>query len=126
MFSEKEEKVYELQKFILSHLYEKLTLENLAAQVGLSEWQCYRSFKEAAGISIADYIRRARLSEAARKLKEEKKKVLDVALEAGYDSTDGFQRAFFTEFGCNPAEYEKSDISILSYVPYDIKYRSKD
>lgn len=81
MFSEKEEKVYELQKFILSHLYEKLTLENLAAQVGLSEWQCYRSFKEAAGISIADYIRRARLSEAARKLREEKKKVLDVALK---------------------------------------------
>ena len=126
MFTEKEEKVYELQKFILSHLYEKLTLENLAAQVGLSEWQCYRSFKEAAGISIADYIRRARLSEAARKLREEKKKVLDVALEAGYDSTDGFQRAFFAEFCCNPAEYEKSDISILSYVPYDIKYRSKD
>jgi AraC-like DNA-binding protein len=62
------------KKFILSHLYEKLTLENLAAQVGLSEWQCYRSFKEAAGISIADYIRRARLSEAARKLKEEKRK----------------------------------------------------
>jgi len=126
MFSEKEEKVYELQKFILSHLYEKLTLENLAAQVGLSEWQCYRSFKEAAGISLADYIRRARLSEAARKLREGKKKVLDIALEAGYDSPDGFQRAFFTEFGCNPAEYEKSDISILSYVPYDIKYRSKD
>ena len=67
----------------------------------------FRSFKEAAGISIADYIRRARLSEAARKLREEKKKVLDVALEAGYDSTDGFQRAFFAEFGCNPAEYEK-------------------
>ena len=99
MFSEKEEKVYELQKFILSHLYEKLTLENLAAKSGLSEWQCYRSFKEVAGISIADYIRRARLSEAERKLREEKKKVLDVALEAGYDSTDGFQRAFFTEFG---------------------------
>ena len=37
MFSEKEEKVYELQKFILSHLYEKLTLENLAAKSGLSE-----------------------------------------------------------------------------------------
>ena len=42
MFSEKEEKVFELQKFILSHLYEKLTLENLASQVDLSEWQCYR------------------------------------------------------------------------------------
>ena len=55
MFSEKEEKVYELQKFILSHLYEKLTLENLAAQVDLSEWQCYRSFKEAAGISIIKF-----------------------------------------------------------------------
>ena len=99
MFSKKEEKVYELQKFILSHLYEKLTLENLASQVDLSEWQCYRSFKEAVGISIADYIRRARLSEAARKLREEKKKVLDVALEAGYDSPDGFQRAFLWSYG---------------------------
>ena len=76
-------------------------------------------------MSIADYIRRAKLSEAARKLKDEKKKVLDIALEAGYDSPEGFQRAFFSEFGCNPAEYEKSDISILSFVPYDIKYRDK-
>ena len=124
MFSEKEEKVYAIQKYILSHLYEKLTLGSLAARTDLSEWQCYRLFKEVAGISIADYIRRAKLADAARKLKEEQKKVIDVALEAGYDSPDGFQRAFFAEFGCNPAEYEKSDIPILSYVPYDIKYRS--
>ena len=126
MFSEKEEKVYEIQKFILSHLYEKLTLESLAARTDLSEWQCYRYFKEVAGISIADYIRRAKLADAARKLKEEQKKVIDVAFEAGYDSPDGFQRAFFNEFCCNPAEYEKFDIPILRYVPYDIKYRSKD
>ena len=126
MFSEKEEKVYEIQKYILSHLYEKLTLDSLAARTDLSEWQCYRIFKEIAGISIADYIRRAKLADAACKLKEEQKKVIDVALEAGYDSPDGFQRAFLNEFGCNPAEYEKSDIPILSYVPYDIKYRSKD
>ena len=113
MFSEKEEKVFEIQKYILSHLYENLTLENLAARTDYSEWQCYRIFKETVGISIADFIRRAKLSEAAWKLKEEKRKVLDVALEAGYDSPDGFQRAFFAEFGCNPAEYEKSDIPIL-------------
>ena len=43
MFSEKEEKVYAMQKYILSHLYENLTLKNLAARTDLSEWQCYRS-----------------------------------------------------------------------------------
>nr|MCR5189060.1 AraC family transcriptional regulator [Treponema sp.] len=103
MFSQKEEKVYTIQKYILSHLYEKVTLEELANLFQLSEWQCYRLFKEVAGMSIADYIRRAKLSEAARQLKEEHKKVLDVALDAGYDSPEGFQRAFFSEFGCNPA-----------------------
>ena len=114
-----------IQKYILSHLYEKITLAQLAALCDYSEWQCYRLFKDVAGMSIADYIRRAKLSEAARKLKDEKKKVIEAALEAGYDSPEGFQRAFFSEFGCNPAEYEKSDISILSFVPYDIKYRDK-
>lgn len=126
MFSQKEEKVYTIQKYILSHLYEKVTLEELAKLVQLSEWQCYRLFKEVAEMSIADYIRRAKLSEAARQLKEEHKKVLNVALDAGYDSPEGFQRAFFSEFGCNPAEYEKSEIPILSFVPYDIKYRDKN
>ena len=125
MFSQKEETVYTIQKYILSHLYEKITLAQLAALCDYSEWQCYRLFKDVAGMSIADYIRRAKLSEAARKLKDEKKKVIEAALEAGYDSPEGFQRAFFSEFGCNPAEYEKSDISILSFVPYDIKYRDK-
>ena len=46
-----------------------------------------------------------KLTGAARRLKESDAKVIDVALDSGFESVDGFQRAFYREFGCNPGTY---------------------
>lgn len=70
-----------------------------------------------------EYIQRLRLSKSALRLKNENSKVLDIALEMGFGSTDGYQRAFHRVFGCNPKEYAKSPIPITLFVPYGVKFR---
>ena len=73
----------------------------------------------------AVYIRRLRLSKSALRLRDEKIKIIDVAFDAGYNSVDGYQRAFYKEFCCNPYEYSMRPTPIYLFKPYGIKYAQK-
>jgi AraC family transcriptional regulator len=46
-----------------------------------------------------------------------------VAYEIGFGSVDGYQRAFFREFGCNPKEYALNPIPLSLFTPYGVKFR---
>ena len=41
----------------------------------------------------------------------------------GFGSVDGYQRAFYREFGCNPGEYAVHPVPIKLFVPYGVKCR---
>lgn len=117
------EAVQRMQDYIAAHLTENITLAALAEVSYFSPWYAYKLFLHHVGLTPADYIRRFRLSRAALKLRDEQCKVIDVALELGFGSVDGYQRAFFREFGCNPSEYAKSPIPLYLFTPYGVKYR---
>ena len=71
----------------------------------------------------SDYIRRLRLSKSALKLRDSTCKIADVAFEMGFDSVDGYQRAFQREFGCNPREYAMNPVPLYLFTPYGVKFR---
>lgn len=48
---------------------------------------------------------------------------MDVAYEMGFESVDGYQRAFYREFGRNPAEYAAHPVPIRLFIPYGVKFR---
>ena len=73
----------------------------------------------------AVYIRRLRLSKSALRLRDEKVKIIDVALDSGFESVDGYQRAFYKEFGCNTYEYSIRPTPIYLFKPYGIKYANR-
>ena len=50
-------------------------------------------------------------------------RIVDAAFELGFGSVDGYQRAFFKEFGCNPGEYAKKPVPLYLFTPYGVKYR---
>lgn len=116
--------VQRMQDYIEAHFADKITLCDLSNEAMYSPFYCARIFKELTGFSPAEYIRRLRLSRSALRLRDEKCKVIELAFDAGYDSVDGYQRAFHNEFGCNPREYEKSPIPISLFIPYGVKFRS--
>ncbi|MGN0676163.1 MAG: helix-turn-helix domain-containing protein [Ruminococcus sp.] len=115
--------VQRMQEYIEEHLTDEITLSDLSKASFFSPWYSYRLFCSYLEITPSEYIRRLRLSRSALLLKKGGSKVIDIAFEMGFGSADGFQRAFFREFGCNPKEYSKNKIPVPLFIPYGIKFR---
>ncbi len=116
------EAVQRMQDYIAIHLDTNITMADLAKVSQYSPWYSYRLFSDLLHMTPAVYIRRLRLSKSALRLRDEKARIIDVAFDAGYDSVDGYQRAFYKEFGCNPYEYSVCPTPIYLFKPYGIKY----
>lgn len=115
--------VQRMQEFIDSHLGEEITLADLASVSYFSPWHSYRLFCLHTGLSPASYIRKLRLSEASRRLKDKKCQVTDLAFELGFKSVDGFIRAFEHEYGISPGVYRQNHVPITLFIPYKVKFR---
>ncbi len=85
-----------------------LTLETLATETGLSPYHFLRTFERVTGVTPHQYVRRARLREAATRLTTESTKVLDVALDCGFGDVSNFNHAFRAEFGVTPRVFRRT------------------
>ncbi len=81
------------------------TLADLAAADGRSPFHLQRLFRAEVGESPLQYSRRVRLQRAAAALLVTHKSVLDIGLDAGYDSHEGFTRAFRALFSLSPKQF---------------------
>ena len=90
--------------YIEAHMSEDMDYCDLANIVCCSVYQFGRIFSYVVGISLSEYVRRRRLSQAALELQGGDKKVIDVALRYGYNSSDAFTRAFSAMHGVTPKE----------------------
>jgi AraC family transcriptional regulator len=82
-----------------------LSLGTLASEAGLSPYHFLRTFERLTGLTPHQYVRRARLREAATRLLIGAGKVLDVALDCGFGDVSNFNRAFRAEFGVSPRKF---------------------
>lgn len=119
------EAVQRMQDYIQLNLDKEISMAELARASMYSPWYSYRLFVQLLDMTPAVYIRRLRLSKSALRLRDEKVKILDVALDAGFESVDGYQRAFYKEFGCNPYEYSVCPVPIYLFKPYGVKYSKR-
>lgn len=115
--------VQRMQEYIEAHLDQEIDLAQLSRVSLFSPWYSYRLFKEHTGLTVADYIRRLRLSRSAMRLKNENVRITDAAFEMGFGSVDGYTRAFCREFGCNPMEYARNPMPITLFIPYGVKFK---
>ena len=118
------EAVQKMQDYIEVNLHENITLGDLSKVSMFSPWYSYRLFMKYLGMTPAEYIRKLRLSKSALKLRDCECKVVDVAYESGFSSVDGYQRAFFREFGYNPSEYAAKPVPLYLFTPYGVKFRN--
>jgi len=113
--------VQRMQNYIGEHLKEEITLSDLARASLFSPWHSYRLFRQYTGMTPAAYIRSLRLSQSAVRLKSGSCRVTDAALDSGFDSVEGYTRAFFREFGMNPSEYTRNPVSLPLFLPFGTK-----
>ena len=119
------EAVQRMQDYIEEHLDTNITMAALSGVSHYSPWYSYRLFADLLHMTPAVYVRRLRLSKSALKLRDEKVKIIDIAFESGFESVDGYQRAFYKEFGCNPYEYSARPTPIYLFKPYGIRYKRR-
>ncbi|HKF20321.1 MAG TPA: AraC family transcriptional regulator [Candidatus Angelobacter sp.] len=86
-----------------------LTLEELAQEAKLSIYHFLRTFQRLTGLTPHQYVRRARLRNAATLLAAGKSRVLDIALDCGFGDLANFNHAFRGEFGMAPLAYRKQN-----------------
>ena len=109
-----ENHIFRSLEIIESRITEKLTVENIAAGVFISKYHYMRLFREIVGGSVMEYVTKRKLTLAGKALLETDASILEVALDCGFDSRDGFSRSFKAYMGVTPAEYRKYGLAAIS------------
>lgn len=88
---------------------EKLLLDLLAQEVGLSPFYFHRLFKKEMNETPTECISRIRLERAAHLMViDSRLSMTDIAYDCGFSSPSDFSRAFFKKFGETPLELSRS------------------
>ncbi len=107
---------------VQQHLDEPLGINELADIACFSPYHFHRIFKGMVGESVKEYVRRLRLERAASQLKLGSASVIDIALNAGYNSHEAFTRSFRTAFGAAPSRYRSARKLELAATPSGVHY----
>lgn len=73
------------------------------------------------GMTINEYVHKRRLTAAALELKNSQIKIIDLAINCGYQSSESFSKAFKQFHGCLPSEAKDSLHPVKYFKPITIK-----
>lgn len=96
--------------YIEDHITDELSLASIADYAGVPDFHFRKVFLYLSGLTLGEYIKNRKLSEACKDLLAGER-VTDVAFKYGYQSMDGFSRAFKKWSGFLPSEALKSKTS---------------
>lgn len=102
------ERVNRVIDFIGKHLDEELELDKLCHIACFSKYHFHRLFTAQTGVSLKSYIKWLRLKRAAHQLTVQKEDtIINVALDAGFESHEAFSRAFKQACGQSPTSFRR-------------------
>lgn len=94
-------------EFVEQHLFDDVSVHDIAAASHYSTYHFSRVFKALVGDTPKEYLRKRRLTVAARQLLSGPISILDLALNCQFESQEAFTRAFKSLFNISPAQYRK-------------------
>jgi AraC family transcriptional regulator len=101
--------------YIEQNLAEEVDYSEAAKRACCSTFYLQRTFFVVIGMTLAEYVRRRRLTLAARELSSSRVRVLDVAIKYGYDSPDAFTRAFRNMHGITPQAAREPGAQLVAF-----------
>jgi AraC family transcriptional regulator len=93
--------------FVSEHLFDDITLADMARVAGLSTFHFARTFAAAFGVPPHCYVSRMRLDRAMAQIADGKLPLAQIAFDARFSSQSSFTRAFRRATGITPAEYRR-------------------
>ena len=101
------ERLLRVMVYIQNRLDGPIPLEDLAKVACFSPYHFHRIFRGMVGESVKEYVRRLRLERAAFRLTSTNRSVIEIALDAGYETHESFTRAFSRVFSMSPSAYRR-------------------
>ena len=102
------ELVHEVHEYLLQHMEERVTIEELARIFHINTTTLKAVFKSVYGNSLAAHIKEHRMERAAELLRSTDLSILEIAGRVGYDSQSKFTAAFKSAYQVLPKEYRKA------------------
>ncbi len=104
-FSPQEEYLQKIVKYIHVHIWDRITVAELAAYVGLDRSYLYKIFKQALKISPQEFILNAKLQHACELLRTTDMSIGNIARSVGYQDQLAFSKIFKQKYNCSPKQY---------------------
>lgn len=101
----KDDAVKKAQEYIEQNIEEKLTVDELAANVAVGRRSFERRFRQATNNSVLEYIQRIKIEAAKRSFETSRKNINEVMFNVGYTDTKAFRLTFKKITGLTPVEY---------------------
>ena len=111
--------------FMEEHITEEIDYEQVAQIACCSSYHFQRMFAYLANVTLAEYIRRRRMSLAVTDLQNGSEKIIDVATKYGYASPTAFNRAFQSVHGIAPSLIKENGVPLKSFPPINFKITIK-
>ncbi|MDR0948838.1 MAG: AraC family transcriptional regulator [Lachnospiraceae bacterium] len=112
--------------YINRRLTECITLEEIAKYCGYSAFHFSREFTKQTGMGVFDTMIKMRMNRAKSMLTSSSKSVLEIALESGYETHNGFTTAFIKWIGCNPTVYRVHENKSKQYERQEPNLKAKN
>jgi len=101
--------------YIEKHLDQPLKHEEIAKIAYCSKFHYQRMFYMLTGVTLADYIRKRRLTVAAQELAASQIKVIDAAFKYGYNTPESFSKAFSRLHGISPSQAREKGRTLRAF-----------
>lgn len=102
------ETIREIQKYLVGHLDERLTIQMLSQQFRISGTALKSCFRQVYGVPIHQYLLEQRMAQAAELLTTTTQSVLQISTAVGYSSVSQFGIAFKQRYHMPPSQFRRN------------------
>jgi xylan 1,4-beta-xylosidase len=106
----KQRRISELLKYIEENYASVIGLDTLSKELLISPKYISKFFKDNLGIGFVDYINKLRITKSLNDLAGNKKSIMDIAVEHGFNDHRAYNRVFKKLFGVTPTEYRADSL----------------
>ena len=99
--------------YIETHLDDNLDIHTLSKIAGYSPYYFCRIFKVSVGETVMSYASKLRIKQASSHIINSKKSIIEIALDIGFETPNGFNKAFKKIFSMTPTEYRQKHLLLL-------------
>lgn len=98
--------------YIEEHIKEEMTMDQVTEITSLSKYHIHRLFKTMTDRPLMEYVRNRKLSASLHELLNTDLKIIDIALEYGFDYEQTYIRAFKKTFRITPDRFRRERVPL--------------